>query len=193
MGAPSKQALRHRCREQRLQQLPEAHAGLQATALRELPRLLGPEQWLGIYWPLRGEADLRLLAEQPGTGSRLALPRVAHGRLSYRAWQPDRALSPDDTGIPAPTQGPELEPAQLGLILAPALACDQQGIRLGYGGGWFDRLRGDPVWAGVPALTVLPAGCVLDALPRDPWDVPFHGRLDEHGVHWLQPVSARGR
>jgi 5-formyltetrahydrofolate cyclo-ligase len=25
--------------------------------------------------------------------------------------------------------------------------------------------------------------CVVSALPRDPWDVPFDGWLDETGVH----------
>jgi 5-formyltetrahydrofolate cyclo-ligase len=76
----------------------------------------------------------------------------------------------------------------MALLLAPALAFDRRGIRLGYGGGWFDRLRSDPAWRQVPALAVLPVACLQEALPTDPWDVPFHGWLDEQGVHWLQPV-----
>ena len=68
----------------------------------------------------------------------------------------------------------------------PALALDpHSGIRLGSGGGWYDRLRADPSWRAVPALAVLPAACVLADLPRDPWDVPFAGWLDETGLHWL--------
>jgi 5-formyltetrahydrofolate cyclo-ligase len=74
-------------------------------------------------------------------------------------------------------------PAQaLGLLLVPALACDGAGIRLGYGGGWYDRLRADPSWAQVPALAVLPRGCRVGQLPRDPWDVPLQGWLDEEGL-----------
>ena len=57
--------------------------------------------------------------------------------------------------------------------------------RLGYGGGWFDRLRADPPWRRVPALVVLPAACVCEALPQEPWDVPFAGWLDEQGPHWI--------
>jgi hypothetical protein len=37
----------------------------------------------------------------------------------------------------------------------------------------------------VPALVVLPAACVCERLPADPWDVLFDGWLDERGCHWI--------
>jgi 5-formyltetrahydrofolate cyclo-ligase len=183
----TKAKLRQLYRELRLQHLPAAEAGMQAAALA-LAEHRQDEQRLGLYWPLNGEADLRQLAEHPGLRDHLALPRVAGGHLRYRQWQPGAALSPDDTGIPAPEHGPDLEASALGLLLAPALAFDQRGFRLGYGGGWFDRLRSDPQWQAIPALTVLPAACLVAELPREPWDVPFAGWLDEQGIHWLQAV-----
>jgi len=107
-------------------------------------------------------------------------------RLVYRPWRPGAPLAADACAIPAPTTA-ALEPGALGLLLVPALAFDPaSGIRLGYGGGWYDRLRADPAWAAVPALVVLPAVCLAVALPRDGWDVPFRGWLDEHGLHGLQ-------
>jgi 5-formyltetrahydrofolate cyclo-ligase len=35
---------------------------------------------------------------------------------------------------------------------------------------------------------VLPDACLVEELPREPWDVPFAGWLDEQGIHWLQAV-----
>jgi 5-formyltetrahydrofolate cyclo-ligase len=161
---------------------------MQQVAAQHLPPLLCGKQRLGLYWPLPGEADLRGLGERPELAERLALPRVEGGALRYRAWRSGDLLSNDATRIPAPDEGSDLPAAALGLLLAPALASDRRGIRLGYGGGWFDRLRSDPLWAGVPALAVLPAGCVVDELPCDSWDLPFNGWLDEQGLHWLHPV-----
>jgi 5-formyltetrahydrofolate cyclo-ligase len=166
-------------------------------ALREIPALLPPRTWLGLWWPLPGEPDLRPLADR--LPDRVALPAIvpwkgpgagaAGGRrLVYRPWRPGEALVSDLCGIPAPPPGGgeaglALAPSDLALLLVPALAVDPAGLRLGSGGGWYDRLRADPAWRGVPALAVLPAACVCPALPRDPWDIPFDGWLDETGLH----------
>lgn len=130
----------------------------------------------------------------------------ACGRLVYLPWDPGMALRPDACGIPSPLPAPEegpadpgngperqaapapaglpvtpLPPEALGLLLVPALALDRRGIRLGSGGGWYDRLRAESRWRRVPALAVLPSVCHCRQLPADPWDVPFDGWLDERG------------
>jgi len=94
--------------------------------------------------------------------------------------------------VPQPlASGRDLSPEAMGLLLVPALAFDpHNGIRLGYGGGWYDRLRADPAWAAVSALVVLPSACLSANLPREPWDVPFQGWLDEHGVHSIAARAA---
>jgi 5-formyltetrahydrofolate cyclo-ligase len=196
VDSDDKASLRRHYRRWRLRHRASAagsgeHALLLAAALRQLPQRLAEGGLIGLYWPLPGEIDLRPLAE---AGLPLALPAVeAAGavpeRMVYRPWRPGDPLVPDRCGIPAPPPGcGNLSPAALGLLLAPALAFDQQGFRLGYGGGWFDRLRSDPHWRAIPALAVLPTACLTTALPGDPWDVPFQGWLDEQGIHWLQAV-----
>jgi len=193
-GARAKALWRQRLRPLRRELGPKAQGPILAIAQKDLIGRLLPGQKLGIYWPLAGEIDLRSLAqlpaESPAEGSThpWALPAVAgdpgQGRLEYRAWHPAAQMEPDHCGIPSPL-GLALAPEQLGLLLVPALGVDRQGIRLGYGGGWYDRLRSDPAWRSVPCLAVVPTGCLVDVLPRDPWDVPFDGWLDETGVHWL--------
>jgi 5-formyltetrahydrofolate cyclo-ligase len=182
-----KAALRRQYRRLRRESLPAAAAGLLAVARRELPPRLPLGRRLGLWWPLPGEPDLLALGGLlPG---RLALPAVLPTRrLVYLPWRPGEVLEADGCGIPAPrSAGPgarsPLPPADLALLLVPALAIDAAGLRLGTGGGWYDRLRADPAWRAVPALAVLPAACVTALLPRDPWDVPFDGWLDETGCH----------
>ena len=141
---------------------------------------------VGLTWPLAGEADLRGLLQ--ASGLPLALPAVDNARLHYRPWTPGEPLEADACGIPAPpaSRG-ALLPRQLLLLLIPALAIDQSGVRLGYGGGWYDRLRSDPAWRERPALAVLPQACVVAELPRDPWDIPLDGWISEGGWRQLTP------
>ena len=205
----SKDLLRRHYRQLRRQSLPLAEAALLEVLATALPQALdaadartgaqasaladamaNPQSGtsrLGLYWPVGHEPDWRPLLERwpEALRRRLALPvvRCLGGveRLTYGAWHPTDPLRADGCGIPAPVTAAPLEPHSLALLLVPALAMDRRGIRLGSGGGWYDRLRADPAWRQVPALAVLPAACVAPSLPVDPWDVPFSGWLDETG------------
>ncbi|AFY30354.1 5-formyltetrahydrofolate cyclo-ligase [Cyanobium gracile] len=188
MEGSEKSQLRRRFRRTRRLSLPEATAGIVAVARRELPGRVPPGRHLGLYWPLTQEPDLRILAEQAPWP--MALPAVRPGAgLIYLPWSPGDPLGPDACGIAAPLEGTPLEPETLALLLVPALAVSPAGLRLGSGGGWYDRLRADPRWRAVPALAVLPAACVAATLPLDPWDIPFSGWLDEEGLHWIGPAA----
>tara|TARA_Y100000991_G_scaffold13820_1_gene9443 strand:- start:125 stop:673 length:549 start_codon:yes stop_codon:yes gene_type:complete len=176
----SKQTLRRHFRAQR--DLKEAATqSIQNAVVELIGRSNCGKRQVGIYWPLRGEADLRPLRDGPHPP--LALPVAdGSGGLIYRSWSED-PLQPDGCGIPAPTKGDALKPDQLALLLVPALAVDGAGIRLGYGGGYYDRLRADPAWAAVPAWVVLPSACIAtEPLPRESWDVPFTGWITEQGA-----------
>jgi len=201
----AKDSLRRHYRQLRRQSLPLAEAALLEVLATALPQALeaadakasaranlqakpqaAPSR-LGLYWPVGTEPDWRPLLERwpEALRHRLALPVVRYeggvGRLTYGAWHPADPLRADGCGIPAPVAAAPLEADALALLLVPALAIDQRGIRLGSGGGWYDRLRADPAWRQLPALAVLPAACLAPSLPADPWDVPFTGWLDETG------------
>lgn len=185
----SKDQLRTQLRRQRT----ERHACADFAASNQaiikqleglLPQLLkGRPGYLASFWPLAGEPDLRPLAS---SGIPLALPRTQASGLVFHPWQAHTPLERDSCGIPAPQGERPLGGEELALLLVPALAVDQRGIRLGSGGGWYDRLRADQHWRAVPALVVLPQASVLAQLPSDPWDIPFPGWITEQGLRWVQ-------
>ena len=188
-GQPSalKQELRRKFSARRHHLLSAAQDGVEHQLRLLLSQRLRCQGGIGIYWPLKGEIDLRAAAlNAVGDQGLLALPAVEGGNLHYRTWKPGSSLSKDDCGIPAPpaTAG-NLAADQMQLLLVPALAVDFTGVRLGYGGGWYDRLRAITFWQRIPALGVLPAGCVVSQLPREPWDIPLSGWISERGTVWI--------
>ena len=167
----------------RKKMLPQVESQIIQEVTKVIENLFLTEQipgFLGLYWPLNSEVDLRCLK-----GNRkipIALP-ASHkgGQLTYHHWD-ESPLKKDFNGIPAPIDQPILKAKEIGLLLVPALAIDQNGYRLGYGGGYFDRLRAEKAWKSVPALVVLPKACVAkELLPKDGWDIPFDGWINEDG------------
>ncbi len=138
------------------------------------------QKHVGIYWPLSGEIDLRSLKK---LSLPVALPVVRDSKImSYKPWL-NLPLKKDFHGIPCPLDGPDLPPEEISILLVPALAIDKKGYRLGYGGGFFDRLRNDPKWRSIPSFAVIPSECISEtALPIDHWDIPFDGWISEKGI-----------
>ncbi len=127
---------------------------------------------VSAYWPMGSEFDPRpLMRALQGAGHRIALPvvRETNQPLVFRAWSPGDDLEPAafNTQIPSADK-PELTP---GVVLAPLLAFDRRGYRLGYGGGFYDRtldfLRN---FGEVLAIGLAYAGQEVPAVPHDPND-----------------------
>jgi 5-formyltetrahydrofolate cyclo-ligase len=127
-----------------------------------------------------GGTDLpALLGGATGT---LLLPVMRNdGDLDWTAYTGE--LRPARYGLREPV-GPRLGPgaiATAGLVLVPALAVDRTGVRLGRGGGYYDRAlsRAAPT---ALVLAVLYDGELVDALPAQPHDRPVHGVVTPAGV-----------
>lgn len=116
----------------------EAHARLVARDLDTLV-LRNADTIVGLYWPFRGEPDLRAwMQEATAAGLRSALPVViAKGQpLEFREWKPGTRLERGIWNIPYPADGIVVAPT---VVIAPLVGFDPAGYRLGYGGGFFDR------------------------------------------------------
>lgn len=133
---------------------------------------LRPEAVVSAYWPMDGELDLRpLMAALHAAGHPIALPVVVGKRqpLTFRAWAPGDVLDPATFGTRIPgADKPERTP---GVILAPLLAFDRRGYRLGYGGGFYDRTLAILRSRGrVLAVGMAYAGQEVAAVPHGPND-----------------------
>ena len=150
-------------------------AGLAAAAHLPPERLAGVARVAG-YRPLPGELDPRPLMDRlAASGAALALPvAVQRDRsLVFRAWRGGDPLDRDIFGALAPlaTQ-PEVAPD---LVIAPLLAFDRRGRRLGRGGGAFDRTLAELRARG--PVFVLGLGWSSQEASEVPWE-PHDQRLD---------------
>ena len=127
------------------------------------------------YWPIASEIDVMpLLRELAASGHAIALPAVT-GKdrpLVFRAWRDGDAMADGPFGIREPlASAVEVEPR---IVLAPLLAFDRQGYRLGYGGGFYDRslavLRGKRPTL---AIGIAWAAQEVPAVPHDRRDQPL--------------------
>ncbi|HXQ30958.1 MAG TPA: 5-formyltetrahydrofolate cyclo-ligase [Steroidobacteraceae bacterium] len=94
---------------------------------------------VGLCWPFQAEFDARPFATHlRSLGARLALPMViAKGcPLEFREWWPGVLMASGVYDLPVPDGTVALVPDAL---LVPPVGIGQQGDRLGYGGGFFDR------------------------------------------------------
>ena len=135
--------------------------------------------YLAIYWPLKNEVDIRSLKENIS----LALPKCNDKKeLLFYPWD-EKPLTKDSEGIPSPNNSFSLSHNQISMIFVPCLSVDKNLIRLGYGGGYFDKLRGNSNWRNIPCIGVLTSNCVSKApLTRAEWDIPLTGFITEKEI-----------
>ncbi|MGP9537426.1 5-formyltetrahydrofolate cyclo-ligase [Brachybacterium sp. AOP43-C2-M15] len=147
-----------------------------------------PMPLVAAYHPTPTEADVLPLARRLSrAGARLVFPAAAGRELEWITWDGSSAFhdSPG-RGFGEEPDGERLGPhalAEAVLVLAPALAVDRSGTRLGHGAGYYDRAL-TSVPAGTPVVAVVHPEELLEAgaLPRAAHDVPIPTVLTADGL-----------
>ena len=104
----------------------------------------------------------------------VGLPRIVDAALEVRSFRPGDLETVTSFGAREPTDGALIEPAQIDVIVTPAVAYDRTGRRVGYGGGFYDRFlprtRSDAVRVGIGASVQL----LDEDLPAGAFDMRVH-------------------
>ncbi|MDJ0658896.1 MAG: 5-formyltetrahydrofolate cyclo-ligase [Crocosphaera sp.] len=120
------------------------------------------------YFPIRQEPDITSLFS---TEHNWGFSRCVGKSLIWHSWQPNDPLITGKYGILEPSpNAPIITAETVDLILVPAVACDYKGYRLGYGGGFYDRLLNSPQWSSIPTIGIIFEFALLSQLPCELWD-----------------------
>ena len=193
--AERKRALRRELRARRIaiDATSRAAASRQAAwhALSSLP--WRPRARVSLFWPLADEIDtLPLLHALHWLGAEPLLPRMqGRGRpLVFHRWTPSWSWSMARSRCAS--RRPHLPPVLPEIVLAPLLAFDRLGHRLGYGAGFYDMTfaaiaaaGGSPVRAGYCF-----AGQEVDHVPADDTDVPLDLVVTEAGCRSIAATES---
>lgn len=134
------------------------------------------------FWSFGSEVDTApLLARLHAAGVQIALPRIEDGEVVPIRFEPEDAVRPTSFGAMEPATGRALPPGSIDVVLAPGVAFDRAGNRLGYGGGYYDRLlrRVRPEAARIAIAFDLQ---VVEAVPADRADLRVDAIVTEREV-----------
>ena len=194
-----KPALRRRARRE-IGALGDECVATASTAIRG--EILSSPHWspdscLLVFAALAGEPDLLpLLTAASDGGPTLVFPRVAAGPSGEPALTLHVVTGLDQfarhprLGIrePDPSRCPEVPDGDVTAAFVPGLAFDPStGVRLGRGGGYYDRLLARPAFRAMRVGTCFSAQ-LMRGIPRAPHDQPMGCLLTEAG--WIKPDAA---
>ena len=155
-----------------------------AAALLEEKRVRGANR-VALYAASAGELPTRMIFEALGSIRAVRLlPRLEGEQMIWARVEDWDELAPDRFGIPSPASPPIEDGLNRGdVVLAPGVAFDRAGWRLGRGGGHYDRAfreANDAPWL----VGVGFAFQWIADVPHDSRDRRVDAIVTEHGWVW---------
>lgn len=163
--ADHKKALRDRFRRER----QERYMASTFVYLLSAPEISGAK-CVTSYLSVGDEPSTHELnRELISRGITVLLPRVAGKALQWVEWNGDMKNLKETRKLLEPIGKERTDVSDVDAMIVPALHIDQDGYRLGQGGGYYDRTM--PNMPGWKVGIVYPGEITGDLLPRDEWDV----------------------
>jgi 5-formyltetrahydrofolate cyclo-ligase len=141
-----------------------------AKSERIVDRVLGlPEvgaaRTVMAFWSFGSEVQTAALIQRlHEAGKRVVLPRLVEGEIAAVTYAPGDPVAATSFGAMEPV-GAELVPAEdVDVVIVPGVAFDRRGGRVGYGGGFYDRLLSRAPSA--PAVAVAFDVQLVDGVPQ---------------------------
>jgi 5-formyltetrahydrofolate cyclo-ligase len=143
---------------------------------------------VALFAPLASEPDIHPLIEEAwAEGKRVVLPRMRREndtpQLDWHAvteWAEVIETGPFGLREPDPEQCPQIADEEVGCVFVPGLAFDLRGMRLGRGGGYYDRFLGG-ARPDLPAYGLMFTGQRVPRLPSEAHDQALRVVMTEDG------------
>ncbi len=149
---------------------------------------------IACYMPMRTEiSPLKAMQQLVNGGKRVCVPMIQGSAkpLKFFEWKPDCELKIGAFGAAIPVGTKKLIPD---FVVAPMVAFDEAGTRLGYGGGFYDRTIEELRQQNrVPYIGLaFEAQKASELLPKEPTDIVLDGVLTEAGYHNFPLINSLG-
>ncbi|MDW7649787.1 MAG: 5-formyltetrahydrofolate cyclo-ligase [Bacillota bacterium] len=117
---------------------------------------------------------LKMVPQALAQGKRVVAPKTEHKErrmILSEILDVEDDLAPGMWNIPEPRPDKLriLQPADIDFVVVPGVAFDEEGNRLGYGGGYYDRFF-TQIRDGVPLVALTFEVQIVDRVPVAPWD-----------------------
>lgn len=113
-------------------------------------------------------------------GKTIASPKcvVKTKEMHYYAWNHRSQIQPGYAGInePIPKMTKQIHNHDIDLLIVPGVIFDKHGYRIGYGGGYYDRMLAD--YKGI-TLSLCSERQIVEQIPREEYDLPVEQIITE--------------
>ena len=141
-----KNKYRHAALQQRKSLSDQEHLALSQTIQENFLQSISLSgiKNIALYMPASNEVSLDLLNKETSIYNKISIPVVKPDKqLQFIKPKTDCEFALNQFNILEPTEGIEVEVNSHDLIIVPSVGVDKNGFRLGYGGGYYDRVFAD--------------------------------------------------